>query len=36
MGADIREARGSAFLPSIFGAGSLTATAFREEEDLEW
>jgi outer membrane protein assembly factor BamA/autotransporter translocation and assembly factor TamB len=34
VGADIREARGSAFLPSLFGAGSLTASAFHEEEDL--
>ncbi len=34
IGADVREARGSAFLPSVLG-GSLTTTVFHLEEDLD-
>lgn len=34
VGADVREGRGSLFLPSPLGRGSFTASAFRLQEDL--
>ncbi len=34
LGGDVRETRGSVFLPAVFGVGDLTGSAFRVEQDF--